>query len=111
MTALPYPTPHRLKLADAIAAGVTDGIVTARVTELVDSGLVEVAVRLTPNGMAWVTRARTASVEKFLDKNDELMRRLAAGPGGLVVHGSDLLTERGPVAVDLPAESTKDGNE
>lgn len=82
-SALPYPTPTRLRLADAIAAGeithyhflrpetrntVTDGLMTMRVAELVAAGLAEIPpgdffqtskVRLTPDGMAWVTRART----------------------------------------------------
>lgn len=60
MTGLPYPTPHRLKLADALAAGDVTAALTARAVEFLDAGLVEVSVRLTPNGMAWVTRARTA---------------------------------------------------
>lgn len=84
---LPYPTPDRLKLADAIAAGkvrhypfqepktfndITGGIVTAKVQFLLGAGLVEVpeppaeynyaVVRLTPDGMAWVTRARTSKI-------------------------------------------------
>lgn len=86
MTALPYPTPNRLKLADAIAAGqvrhypfqapqtfnqTNGGLVTAKVQLLLDAGLVEVPepsehnysiVRLTPEGMAWVTRARTSKI-------------------------------------------------
>lgn len=84
MTGLPYPTPTRLSLADAIAAGqvlhyhwinpwtcdtARDANVTARTAELVAAGLAEIPdppddlpeslVRLTPGGMAWVTRART----------------------------------------------------
>lgn len=84
-SALPFPTPTRLRLADAIAAGRvrhypfqrpqtfndTNGqLVTAKVQLLLAAGLVEVPdppadynysiVRLTPEGMAWVTRARTA---------------------------------------------------
>lgn len=61
VTAVPYPTPHRLALADEIARGETIGVITARVAELANYGLVEVSVRLTPDGMAWVTRARTGS--------------------------------------------------
>jgi hypothetical protein len=82
---LPYPTPTRLRLADAIAANqvkhyhwvkpwscdiVRDANVTARVAELVAAGLAEIPdhgepesmVRLTPGGMAWVTRARTSKI-------------------------------------------------
>lgn len=84
MTGLPYPTPHRLRLADAIAAGqvthyhwinpwscdtARNANVSARVAELVAAKLAEIPappdeipeslVRLTPDGMAWVTRART----------------------------------------------------
>lgn len=79
-----HPTPTRLRLADAIAGGwvkhfhwiepwtcdtARDAAVTARVAELVAAGLAEIPdppddlpesmVRLTPDGMAWVTRART----------------------------------------------------
>jgi hypothetical protein len=86
-SALPYPTPTRLRLADAIAANqvkhyhwvkpwscdiVRDANVTARVAELVAAGLAEIPaaggnlpesfVRLTPDGMAWVTRARTSKI-------------------------------------------------
>jgi hypothetical protein len=85
VTGLPYPTPTRLRLADAIAAGqvkhyhwinpwtcdtARNANVSARVAELVAAGLAEIPdppddlpeslVRLTPDGMAWVTRARTA---------------------------------------------------
>lgn len=88
MSALPYPTKHRLRLADAIAANqvkhyhwinpwtcdtARDAAVTSRVAELVAAGLAvipdppdelpESLVRLTPEGMAWVTRARTADVK------------------------------------------------
>ncbi len=81
---LPYPTPTRLLLADAIAAGQVkhyhwitpytcdvprDRNVTSRVAELVAAGLAvipdppdelpESIVELTTEGMAWVTRART----------------------------------------------------
>jgi hypothetical protein len=80
---LPYPTPNRLKLVDEITRGevrwyhfllpqainaVTDRTVTSRVAELVKAGLAQIPdgeagryslVRLTPEGMAWVTRART----------------------------------------------------
>jgi hypothetical protein len=59
VTAPPYPTPTRLALADAIAAGDVTAAVTARTAELAAAGLVQVDVRLTPDGMAWVTRART----------------------------------------------------
>lgn len=83
----PFPTKTRLRLADAIASRhirhyhfitpqtldtVRDATVTVRVAELVDAGLAEYGtpdgedevrnwstVRLTPEGMAWVTRART----------------------------------------------------
>lgn len=94
MTGLPYPTPTRLRLADAIAAGkvlhyywrtpvtfdiVTDNQVTARVDELVRAGLATItppatdtpgepgSVSLTPDGMAWVTRARTREPLRFGD--------------------------------------------
>lgn len=56
---LPYPTPTRLALADDIAAGNLAPAVTARVAELAAAGLVHVDIRLTSEGMAWVTRART----------------------------------------------------
>jgi len=84
VTGLPYPTPTRLRLADAIAANqvkhyhwinpwtcdtARDAAVTSRVAELVRAGLAEIPdpsddlpeslVQLTPDGMAWVTRART----------------------------------------------------
>jgi hypothetical protein len=65
VTALPYPTPHRLKLADAIAAGDVTAAITARTAELAAAGLVQVDVRLTPDGMAWVTRARIRENEGF----------------------------------------------
>jgi hypothetical protein len=88
-SALPYPTPTRLRLADSIAVGqilhyhwinpwtcdtARDRNVTARVAELVAARLAEIPdppddlpesyVRLTPEGMAWVTRARTAEATK-----------------------------------------------
>jgi hypothetical protein len=61
-SALPYPTPTRLRLADAAARGQFGDVITARAAELVAAGLVEVSVRLTPDGMAWVTRARTSKI-------------------------------------------------
>lgn len=90
MSGLPYPTPTRLRLADAIAAGhirhyhwvnpqsidtVRDVHVTWRLAELVAAGLAAFGERedpvlswstavLTPDGMAWVTRARTAEETK-----------------------------------------------
>ena len=98
MSGLPYPTKDRLKLAAAIAAGkvrhypfqepktfndITGGIVTSKVQLMLSAGLVEVpeppaehnysVVRLTPEGMAWVTRARTA---ELLD--EEITARLTA---------------------------------
>lgn len=63
-SALPYPTPTRLRLADAAARGQIADVITARAAELVDAGLVRVVVELTPDGMAWVTRARTAEATK-----------------------------------------------
>jgi hypothetical protein len=159
VTGLPYPTPTRLRLADAIAANevkhyhwlspwscdiVRDRNVSARVDELVAAGLAEIPpddgdgwayVELTDEGRAWINRAKIstegegpgstspepgrpctladwcvvtgphdaygcslptspepgppaddvspefkAGVKRFLDKNDELMRRLATGP-------------------------------
>jgi hypothetical protein len=89
VSALPYPTKHRLSLADAIAAGqvlhyhwinpwtcdtARNANVSARVAELVAAGLAEIPdppddlpeslVRLTPDGVAWVTRARTGDAAK-----------------------------------------------
>ena len=83
-----YPTKTRLLLADAIAANqilhyhwinpwtcdtVREAAVTSRVAELVAAGLAmipdppddlpESHVRLTPEGMAWVTGARTGEQE------------------------------------------------
>lgn len=88
---LPFPTKTRLSLADAIASRhirhyhfvtpmsldtVRDVHVTARVAEPVAAGLAEYGtpdgedqvrnwstVRLTTEGMAWVTRARTGGAE------------------------------------------------
>lgn len=87
---LPYPTKTRLELADAIVARhirhyhfivpstldtARNREVTARVKEFVAAGLAEYGtpdgddvvrnwstVRLTTEGMAWVTRARTSDV-------------------------------------------------
>ncbi len=83
MSALPYPTPSRLRFADQISLArvrwynfvqpvafhaVTGYRVTAALDEFVAAGLAFVpdcpegesrVAELTPDGMAWVTRART----------------------------------------------------
>lgn len=88
MSALPYPTPTRLRLADAIAAKeirhyfwlrpwsrdtARDANVSARVNELVAAGLVEIPqpdghdtysiVVLTGAGREWYERAKNGDKE------------------------------------------------
>ncbi len=159
----PYPTPTRLRLADAIAAGqvkhyhwvngwscdtVRDANVTARVDELVKAGLAEIPpradlpesiVRLTADGMAWVTRARTrepvseeamdaALVAVFNDlaENGPVSTSPETGPRPACDDPNPILGRRSQAcpahgvhphngmtcldcAVCRPAESTKDG--
>lgn len=67
-SALPYPT-HYHWINPWTCDTARDANVTARTAELVGAGLAEIPdppddlpesmVRLTPEGMAWVTRART----------------------------------------------------
>lgn len=123
MTALPYPTPTRLVLADAIAAGDVTAAITARTAELAAAGLVEVTVRLTPDGMAWVTRARTrepvseeamdaALVVLFNDlaENGPVSTSPETGPGACRRVEWCVLPDDGHNAWEcMTAQSTKDG--
>jgi hypothetical protein len=135
VTGLPYPTPTRLRLADAIAAGqvkhyhwinpwtcdtARDAAVTSRVAELVAAGLAEIPappddlpesmVRLTPDGMAWVTRARTAAEGPVSTSPETGPRDPLGSPPGSAERARAAAGQL-PTVGQWGAESTKDGTE
>jgi hypothetical protein len=128
---LPHPTKTRLAFADEIAAGrirwynfvrpvafhaVTGYRVTAALDEFVAAGLASVpacaegsssVAELTPDGMAWVTRARIAANEGFgpVSTSPETVPAPAEAP--TLTEIVEFLDPDGT----LRAESTKDGSE
>lgn len=131
MTGLPYPTPTRLAFADEISHArirwynfvrpvafhaVTGYRVTSALDEFVAAGLASVpacaegsssVAELTPEGMAWVTRARTADTK--ITAGGPVSTSPETGPGACRRAEWCVLPDDGHSAWECSiAQSTKD---